>query len=101
MSQETTKTATGYTEFHPRWYRERVSVYWWLGQWQYLKFILRELSSVPVAIFVVITLFQLRALISGPAAYARFEHWYCLIYWLPHQTTRCGWSYRLWWPGSF
>jgi fumarate reductase subunit C len=75
VSQEPTKTATGYTEFHPRWYRERVSVYWWLGQWQYLKFILRELSSVPVAIFVVITLFQLRALLSGPAAYARFEHW--------------------------
>ncbi len=75
VSQGTIKTTTGYTEFHPRWYRAPVSVYWWLGQWQYLKFILRELSSVFVAIFVVITLFQLRALLSGPAAYTRFEHW--------------------------
>ena len=75
VSQETTKLATRYTEFHPRWYRAPVSVYWWLGQWQYLKFILRELSSVFVALFVVTTLFQVRALLRGPAAYARFEHW--------------------------
>ena len=64
-----------YTEYHPRWYRPRVSVYWWLGQWQYLKFILRELSSVFVAAVVVMTLFQLRALGNGPEAYARFQHW--------------------------
>ena len=64
-----------YAEFHPRWYRPRTSVYWWLGQWRYLIFILRELSSVFVATFVVITLFQLRALRNGPEAYARFQHW--------------------------
>ena len=63
-----------YTEYHPRWYRPRVSVYWWLGQWQYVKFILRELSSVFVAIAVVMTLLQLRALRGGPEAYARFQH---------------------------
>ena len=64
-----------YADFHPRWYRPRTSVYWWLGQWRYLKFILRELSSVFVATFVVVTLFQLRALRHGPEAYARFQHW--------------------------
>ena len=64
-----------YTEYHPRWYRRRVSVYWWLGEWHYLKFILREISSVFVAIFVVITLLQLRALLHGPEAYARFQSW--------------------------
>jgi len=64
-----------HTQYHPRWYRPLVSVYWWLGQWQYLKFILRELSSVPVALVVVMTLLQLRALSRGPEAYARFEHW--------------------------
>ena len=63
-----------YTEYHPRWYRPHVSVYWWLGQWQYLKFILRELSSVFVAAVVVMTLFQLDALRNGPEAYARFQH---------------------------
>jgi fumarate reductase subunit C len=60
-------------EFHPRWYRERVSTWWWLGEWHYLKFILRELSSLSVAWFVALTLFQLRALAHGPEAYARFS----------------------------
>jgi fumarate reductase subunit C len=62
-----------YTKFHPRWYRPRVSTYWWIWRWAYLKFILRELSSVFVAYFVVLTLFLLRALGRGPEAYARFE----------------------------
>lgn len=62
-----------YSEYHPRWYRPHVSVYWWLEQWRYFKFILRELSSVFVAAVVVMTLLQLRALRSGPEAYARFE----------------------------
>ena len=66
--------APTYTEYHPRWYRPRVSVYWWLGQWRYLKFILRELSSVFVALVVVMTMLQLRALRKGPDAYARLEH---------------------------
>ena len=75
MKQPTTKVLPPYQEFHPRWYRPRVSVYWWLGQWQYLKFILREISSVFVAVFVVITLLQLRSLRAGPEAYMRFQHW--------------------------
>ena len=62
------------TEFHPRWYRKRVSTWWWLGEWHYLKFILRELSSLSVAWFVALTLFQVRALLNGPEAYARFTH---------------------------
>jgi len=64
--------APHYTEFHPRWYRPHVSVYWWLGEWHYLKFILRELSSVAVAIFVVETLLLISALRKGPEAYAHF-----------------------------
>ena len=74
MTQPTVEGAPAYTEFHPRWYRPRVSVYWWLGEWHYLRFILRELSSVFVALFVIVTLFGLRALRSGPEAYARFMH---------------------------
>lgn len=60
------------SEFHPRWYRVRVSTWWWLGEWHYLKFILRELSSLSVAWFVGLTLFQLRAVWHGPDTYARF-----------------------------
>lgn len=73
--KEPPSNAPAYTEYHPRWYRKRVSVYWWLGHWHYLKFILREISSVFVAIFVAITLLQLRALQHGPDAYARFQAW--------------------------
>jgi fumarate reductase subunit C len=62
------------TEFHPRWYRKRLSTWWWLGEWHYLTFILRELSSLSVAWFVVMTLFQLRALLRGPEAYEHFTH---------------------------
>jgi len=62
-----------YTEFHPRWYRTRVSTYWWLDRTPYVKFILRELSSTFVAFFVVITLLHTRALGQGPQAYPAFQ----------------------------
>jgi fumarate reductase subunit C len=58
-----------------RWYRPRVSTYWWLWRWAYLKFILRELSSVFVAYFVVLLLLLLRALGQGPEAYMAFQEW--------------------------
>jgi len=64
-----------YTEYHPRWYRSRVSTWWWLARWPYLKFILREISSVFVAWFVVVLLLQIHALSRGPQAYAEFERW--------------------------
>jgi len=67
-------TSPAYTEFHPRWYRPQVSTYWWLGKWAYVKFILRELSSVAVAWTVAIILLQMLALIRGQRAYLRFEH---------------------------
>jgi fumarate reductase subunit C len=63
------------TEYVPRSYHARVSTYWWLAQWRYLKFILREASSVFVAWTVVITLMQIHALIRGPEDYARFQEW--------------------------
>jgi len=66
---------SSYTDYHPRWYRRRVSTYWWTSQWGYFKFILRELTSVSVAYFVVIMLLQLAALDRGPEAYARFQIW--------------------------
>jgi fumarate reductase subunit C len=64
-----------YTEYHPKWHRARVSTYWWTRQWKYLRFILRELSSLSVAYFVVLTLLQLRALTGGPASYEAFQEW--------------------------
>jgi fumarate reductase subunit C len=64
-----------YTEYHPRWYRQRASTYWWLRRSSYLVFILRELSSLFVAWFVVFTLLQIHALKQGVDSYERFLNW--------------------------
>jgi len=61
-----------YTLYHPRWYRRRVSVWWWLQNRAYTGFVLRELTSVFVAFFALVSLWQLRALVQGPDAYAAF-----------------------------
>ena len=61
-----------YTPYHPRWYRRRVSVWWWLQNRSYTGFVLRELTSVFVAFFAVVYLWQLRALAQGPEAYGQF-----------------------------
>jgi len=61
-----------YTPYHPRWYRRRMSVWWWLKDRAYVKFVLRELTSVFVAFFAFLYLWQLRAVTEGPDAYARF-----------------------------
>lgn len=61
-----------YTPYHPRWYRRRMSVWWWLKNRAYSKFVLRELTSVFVAFFAMLLLWQLRALAQGPDAYAQF-----------------------------
>jgi fumarate reductase subunit C len=63
------------SQYSPKTFRVRVSTYWWLGRWPYLRFILRELSSVFVAWFVVITVLQIRALRRGPAVYEGFQQW--------------------------
>ena len=65
-------TESRYTLYHPRWYRRRVSVWWWLQKRSYTGFVLRELTSVFVAFFAVVSLWQLRALAQGPEAYGQF-----------------------------
>ena len=63
------------TEYLPKSYHVRVSTYWWLARWAYLKFILREVSCVFVAWIAVLTLLQIRALARGPADYAELQNW--------------------------
>ena len=64
-----------YTDYHPRWYRPRMSTYWWLDRWPYLAFILRELSSVFVAWAVVYLLFLVQAVGRGASSYREFLDW--------------------------
>jgi len=64
-----------YTEYHPRWYRPRMSTWWWLRSWHYLAFILRELSSVFVAWSVAYLLLLVRAVIQKDSSYQQFVIW--------------------------
>ena len=64
-----------YTEYHPRWYRPRMSTWWWLRNGHYLAFILRELSSVFVAWSVVYLLLLVRAVSQGEASYQHLVSW--------------------------
>jgi fumarate reductase subunit C len=64
-----------YTPFHPRWYRPRIPVFWWLRRRSYRLFVLRELSSVFVAWFVAFLLLLVNAVAQGPDDYRRFLDW--------------------------
>jgi fumarate reductase subunit C len=61
-----------YTLYHPRWYRRRMSVWWWLQNPAYTGFVLREITCVFVAFFALAYLCELRAIAKGPEAYAQF-----------------------------
>lgn len=53
-------------------YYPKMSTTWWLRHPRYFAFMLRELSSVFIAIFLVILLVQLYRLPQGPETYAAF-----------------------------
>lgn len=63
------------TPYHAPWHRRRISTYWWLERRSYLAFILREVSSVFVAWFVVVLLKLIRALGQGQGSYDAFLAW--------------------------
>ena len=65
----------GYTPHHPRWFRRPTSTYWWLERRSYLVFILRELSSIFVAWFVVYLLVLIRAVSLGEGDYQEILRW--------------------------
>jgi fumarate reductase subunit C len=52
-----------------------MSTYWWLQRPSYLAFILREVSSVFIAWFVLYLLLLVRAVSLGTAAYEQFLAW--------------------------
>jgi fumarate reductase subunit C len=55
-----------------RYYRQRLPLFWWTKRRSYATFMLREMSSLFVAVFVVELLFLVRAVANGPAAYDGF-----------------------------
>lgn len=69
------KPSTAYRQYHPKWHRTRLPTFWWSRKFSYLKFMIREISSVYVAFYVVILLLQLHALKGGPETYLEFQYW--------------------------
>jgi len=53
-------------------YHRKMPATWWLTQRSYFLFMLRELSSVFIAAFLVVYLFQIYQLSNGPGAYSAF-----------------------------
>jgi fumarate reductase subunit C len=53
-------------------YRKPMSRAWWLKNSRYTLFMLREISSIFLALFVVLYLVQLALLVAGPDLYNRY-----------------------------
>ena len=58
-----------------RSYRPRVSTWWWTRKRTYFLFVMRELSSIFIAWFVVYLLLFVSAIGRSEAAYRRFLDW--------------------------
>ena len=63
------------SEVQPRALPPRISTFWWLEKGSYFVFILRELSCVFVAWFVVYLLLLVSAVNRGEANYQEFLTW--------------------------
>lgn len=64
-----------YKEYHPKWYRRRIPLVWWKENPAYIKFIVRELTSVCVAYAAIVLLVQVGLLARGVEAYNGFLSW--------------------------
>jgi fumarate reductase subunit C len=56
-------------------YQRPVHLFWWLERRSYVLFVLRELSSVFIAWFVVFLLLLINAVSDGQASYQKFLDW--------------------------
>jgi succinate dehydrogenase subunit C len=70
-----TPTPSGGKETDLRLYRPRVSIWWWTRKRTYVVFVIRELSSIFVAWFVVYLLLLVDAVHGGSDSYRRFLDW--------------------------
>ena len=55
-----------------RLYHPHMPTVWWFKKWNYFWFLLRELTSVFIAVFLVVYLFQIYHITQGADAYAEF-----------------------------
>ncbi|HLF36209.1 MAG TPA: hypothetical protein VI583_18330 [Cyclobacteriaceae bacterium] len=62
-----------HTEYPERkTYKKRMPVFWWTKHWSDFLFIMRELTSLPVAWSCILLIWLVRSLDEGPEAYYNF-----------------------------
>ena len=61
-----------YERYHPKWYRPRTPIFWWLKKLPYVKFIVREMTSIAVAYAAVFLLAVFWVLSRGETAWEQF-----------------------------
>jgi len=61
-----------YRLHHPKWHRRTIPIFWWLKKASYVKFILRELTSLAVVYAAVFLLAQVVIVSRGEDAYREF-----------------------------
>lgn len=66
---------TRYRKYHPKLYRTRMPIFWWVRKRTHVLFIMREMTSVFVAFYAIELLFLLRTLTLGQEAYDAFLAW--------------------------
>ncbi len=64
-----------YRPYHPKWFRRRVPIFWWLRQAAYVKFISRELTCLLVAYVAILLLVFVAAVDRGEASYLALVGW--------------------------
>ena len=72
-SSERTAANPKYELYHPKWYRTRYPIFWWLEKLPYAKFITRELTSLAVGYTAILLMAEIWVLSKGPEAHERFD----------------------------
>lgn len=58
-----------YERYRPRMYHRKMSIFWWTNRMPYVKFIVRELTSVFVAAYAILLMVKIHAISQGPEAW--------------------------------
>lgn len=53
-------------------YKRRMNIFWWSKRWIHMKFIARELTSVCVAVYVIVLLYYVRAAMQEKEVFESF-----------------------------
>lgn len=75
---------------HPKAYQRRFPLLWWNGNPRYTVYMLREASSVTLAVWLLLMLRQIDHVRKGPEAYAAFVNRLRSPFWLAFNIANLG-----------